>query len=160
MVRLHQDRFPTPDYTFLKNRKVGLVVGIWMLGITFLLGTLGFFPTDATADTFALMLVLNIVVPIGMVALGVLMPWIAKRQRNAVSGLAFSRNTWLVFTALSLVGLIAAATYGMHVNLLNHLTPVIQWAIIIAVDLAIAAVVIKVTANGRHQLLATPDDEA
>ena len=22
MVRLHQDRFPTPDYTFLKNRKV------------------------------------------------------------------------------------------------------------------------------------------
>ena len=95
-----------------------------------------------------------------MVALGVLMPWIAKRQRNTVSGLAFSRNTWLVFTALSLVGLIATATYGMHVNLLNRLTPILQWAIIVVVDLVIAAVVIKVTSNGRHQLLAAPDDEA
>ncbi|MED7634176.1 UNVERIFIED_CONTAM: amino acid permease, partial [Lactobacillus paragasseri] len=27
MVRLHQDRFPTPAYTYLKNRKVGLFVG-------------------------------------------------------------------------------------------------------------------------------------
>lgn len=159
MVRLHQDRFPTPDYTFLKNRKVGLVVGIWMLGITFLLGTLGFFPTDATADTFALMLGLNIVVPIGMVALGVLMPWIAKRQRQADNGLAFSRNTWLVLTTLSLVGLVVAATYGMHVNLLDHLTPVIQWPLIIIVDLAIAGVVLKVTANGRHQRVAGSPDE-
>ena len=39
-----------------------------MLGITFYLHRHGFFPTDATADTFALMLGLNIVVPIGMVA--------------------------------------------------------------------------------------------
>ena len=130
-----------------------------MLGITFLLGTLGFFPTDATADTFALMLGLNIVVPIGMVALGVLMPWIAKRQRQADNGLAFSRNTWLVLTTLSLVGLVVAATYGMHVNLLDHLTPVIQWPLIVIVDLAIAGVVLKVTANGRHQRVAGSPDE-
>jgi hypothetical protein len=152
MVRLHQDRFPTPAYTYLKNRKVGLFVGIWMLGITFLLGTLGFFPTDATAETFALMLVLNIVVPIGMVALGVLMPWIAQRQRKARNGLAFGRTTWLGFTVIILLGLVSAATYGMHVNLLNHLNPILQWSIIFVVDLVIIGVVAKVTANGRRQI--------
>ena len=152
MVRLHQDRFPTPAYTYLKNRKVGLFVGIWMLGITFLLGTLGFFPTDATTETFALMLVLNIVVPIGMVALGVLMPWIAQRQRKARNGLAFGRTTWLGFTVIILLGLVSAATYGMHVNLLNHLNPILQWSIIFVVDLVIIGVVAKVTANGRRQI--------
>ncbi len=152
MVRLHQDRFPTPAYTYLKNRKVGLFVGIWMLGITFLLGTLGFFPTDATAETFALMLVLNIVVPIGMVALGVLMPWIAQRQRKARNGLAFGRTTWLGFTVIILLGLVSAATYGMHVNLLNHLNQSCKWSIIFVVDLVIIGVVAKVTANGRRQI--------
>ncbi|WP_270767687.1 hypothetical protein ACGIJG_09525 [Lacticaseibacillus rhamnosus] len=47
----------------------------------------------------------------------------------------------------------------MHVNLLDHLTPVIQWPLIVIVDLAIAGVVLKVTANGRHQRVAGSPDE-
>ena len=40
----------------------------------------------------------------------------------------------------------------MHVNLLNHLNPILQWSIIFVVDLVIIGVVAKVTANGRRQI--------
>lgn len=147
MVRRHADRFPHGDYTFIKNDKLGVIVGGWMLGITFLLAVLGFFPTDASAHTFALMLALNIIVPIGMVVLGFMMPWIAKRQ---VAGNAFGPTTWWLFTAVMGGGLAAAASYGLAVRLLTSLAIGWRVAIIAVIDAAIIAVTLRVTANGRH----------
>ncbi|MCI1985562.1 MAG: amino acid permease [Lactobacillus sp.] len=147
MVRRHADRFPTPDYTFIKSDKLGVIVGLWMLIITFLLAVLGFFPTDANEQTFVLMLTLNIVVPIGMVILGFVMPWIAKRQSQ---GNAFGQSSWWAFTALLIVGLLGLASYGIATSLLAHATAALRYGTIIVVDLILLAVILQFTANGRH----------
>lgn len=149
MVRLHQDRFPKPAYTFLKNRTVGIVVGAWMLGITAVLAVLGFFPTDASADIFALELTLNILVPIGMIVLGFMMPWIAKRQ-NQQNGNAFSPSTWLGLTVVITVLLLGLVSYGMATNLLVHAAPLLKWGAIIVVDGALLFVTLSATRNGRR----------
>lgn len=148
MVRRHSDRFPHPDYTFIKSNKLGLVVGVWMLAVTFLLATLGFFPTDATAHTFALMLTLNIVVPIGMVILGFMMPWIARRQ--LANGNAFGSGTWQLLTVVLAVAGLSAVTYGLATNLLTSLNPGLKWGLIIVIDLLVLALIWRLTANGRH----------
>lgn len=147
MVRRHADRFPTPAYRFIKSDKLGLIVGLWMLIITFLLAVLGFFPTDANEQTFALMLTLNIVVPIGMVVLGVMMPWIAKRQAQ---GNAFGRGSWWLFTGILLIGLVSLASYGIATNLLAHAAGALRVVTIGIVDLILIGVILKFTANGRH----------
>ncbi|MFD1483800.1 APC family permease [Lacticaseibacillus baoqingensis] len=147
MVRRHADRFPTPAYRFIKSDKLGLIVGLWMLIITFLLAVLGFFPTDANEQTFALMLTLNIVVPIGMVVLGVMMPWIAKRQAK---GNAFGRGSWWLFTGILLIVLVSLASYGIATNLLAHAAGALRVVTIGIVDLLLIGVILKFTANGRH----------
>ncbi|WP_179394643.1 APC family permease [Lacticaseibacillus absianus] len=149
MVRRHADRFPTPDYKYIKSDKLGFVVGLWMLIVTFALAVLGFFPTDADENTFALMLTLNIIVPIGMVVLGFMMPWIAKRQRQ--HGNAFGRGTWWTFTIVLGAGLIALISYGMYTNLLKDLiNSGLKIALIVVVDLILAAGIVLFTKNGRH----------
>lgn len=151
MVRRHSDRFPHPDYTFIKSDKLGLIVGVWMLAVTFLLATLGFFPTDATAHTFALMLTLNIVVPIGMVILGFMMPWIARRQ--LANGNAFSQGVWRVFTVILAVAGVVAVTYGLAVNLLASLSAGPKWGLILVIDLLVLTLIWRLTANGRHGIV-------
>ena len=51
-----------------------------------------------------------------------------------------------------LLGLVSAATYGMHVNLLQPSQFNLAMGIIFVVDLVIIGVVAKVTANGRRQI--------
>jgi len=150
MVRLHEDRYPTPAYTYIKNHTVGFIVGLWMLAATFLFACLGFFPTDAEAgsDTFTLMFAMNIIVPIVMVLLGVSMPWIAKRQQNH-AGRAFSQSTWVGFTAIMIVALVAAASYGMMNNLFKSLSFGLALPITIVVDLVLIYVSLRATKNGR-----------
>nr|WP_203637075.1 amino acid permease [Lacticaseibacillus mingshuiensis] len=156
MVRLHSDRFPKPDYTFIKSDKLGVIVGAWMLGVTFLLAVLGFFPTDADQSTFAMMLTLNIVVPIGMVVLGFMMPWIAKRQANG-NGLAFGKTAWWVFTLVMGIGLIGLVSYGMSTSIVAHAAPWLKWGSIIVVDLILLGLTNLFTRNGRHGIADTAD---
>ncbi len=84
-IRLKEDEFPS-EYVFLKNRKLALAVGIWCFVATFVCATAGIFPTDATPGTakYTHELILNIVLPILMIALGVILPLIAKweKQKN------------------------------------------------------------------------------
>ncbi|WP_390406202.1 APC family permease [Lacticaseibacillus jixiensis] len=147
MVRRHASRFPTPEYKFIKNDKLGFIVGLWMLVVTFLLAVLGFFPTDANSKTFALMLTLNIVVPIGMVVLGFMMPWIAKRQ---ASGNAFGRSSWWVFTAVLIVALVFLASKGILLSLLPHAAAALRYGSVVVVDVALVALILYMTRNGRN----------
>ncbi len=147
MVRRHADRFPTPAYKFIKSDKLGLIVGLWMLIITFLLATMGFYPTDATPKTFALMLTLNIVVPIGMVLLGFVMPWIAKRQTN---GNAFGKGTWWLFTAVVAIVLLYLVSDGINTSLLVHQSVGLRYGTTVVVDLILVALILKMTHNGRN----------
>ncbi|WP_461213924.1 APC family permease [Lacticaseibacillus sp. GG6-2] len=147
MVRRHADRFPTPAYKYIKSDKLGLIVGLWMLIITFLLATMGFYPTDATPKTFALMLTLNIVVPIGMVLLGFMMPWIAKRQAN---GNAFGRGTWWLFTAIVAIVLVYLISDGINTSLLVHQSTGLRYGTTVVVDLILLGLILKMTKNGRN----------
>ncbi|MFT8845159.1 MAG: amino acid permease, partial [Schleiferilactobacillus harbinensis] len=97
-------------------------------------------------------LILNIVVTIGMIMLGVLMPWIAKRQRQ--KGLAFGRPTWYLATALLLVGGVAIFSYGIYQEIVPASFGIWRIVITILVDIAVAWWSLKVTANGRHQVIA------
>lgn len=151
MVRLKQDKFPTPEYSYIKNRWVGFGVGTWMFVVTFLLAVLGFFPTDATETTFAMMLALNIAIPIGMIVLGFSMPWIAKRQANRQN--AFTPMMWQAMTVIGVIATVAAITYGLDVNLLNHWNAALRWVLIVAINAFFVWVIINVTKNGRHGIV-------
>ncbi|WP_125703623.1 APC family permease [Lacticaseibacillus daqingensis] len=147
-ARKHADRFPKPDYQHLKSDKLGFGVGLWMFAVTFVLAVLGFFPTDANARTFTLMLILNLAVPTGMIILGFMMPWLAKRQQN--HGMAFSPRGWQVITAALMLAAVIATTYGVDVRLLAHVGAGLRWSVVVLADLAVLAFVIRLTRNGRH----------
>ncbi|WP_225049004.1 APC family permease [Lacticaseibacillus kribbianus] len=151
-ARRHSERFPKPDYTYIKSDKLGFVVGLWMFLVTFALAVLGFFPTDANARTFTLMLILNIAVPVGMIILGFTMPWLAKRQQN--HGVAFGQTAWWVITAALAVGVIAAVGYGVFVRLLPHQGALAQWGLTVVLIAAGLALVAGVTKHGREGLQA------
>lgn len=150
MVRLHSDRYPTPDYTYIKSHNLGFIVGTWMFVITLAFAVLGFFPTDAEmgSATFTKMLSLNIIVPIGMVLLGFSLPWVAKRQQQN-NGRAFSRGSWLVMTALLIISLLGLSSYGMATNLFSHWAMGVKVPVIIVVDAILLYICMRATHNGR-----------
>ncbi|WP_407894037.1 APC family permease [Lacticaseibacillus sp. N501-2] len=152
MVRKNPERFPTPDYKYIKNDKLGLIVGLWMLIVTFLLACLGFFPTDATDNTFVLMLTLNIAVPIGMILLGFMMPWIAKRQADGLN--AFGRTAWWIMTVIVAVVLIYLATDGINTSLLAHQSLALRYGVTGIVDVILFGVIMDMTKNGRRGTVA------
>ena len=80
------------------------------------------------------------------------MPWIAKRQRQANNGLAFSRNTWLVLTHPQL-GRASCRGYLWDTRQLTRslFSACHSVAAVIIVDLAITGVCSKSPQNGRHQ---------
>lgn len=154
MVRLHSDRYPTPSYTYLKNDKVGFIVGLWMFAITLFFAIMAFQPVDAKPGTrlYTWSLILNILVTLGMVLLGVLMPWIAKRQRQ--HGLAFGRPMWYLATVILVVGGVAIFSYGIYQEIVPASFGIWRIVITVLVDIAVAWWGLKVTANGRKQIIA------
>lgn len=71
------------DYKFVKNAKIGYVLGLWCFLFTLFASILGMVPKiDYAADPsqYILQLVMNILMPIILIALGLIMPKIAKRD--------------------------------------------------------------------------------
>lgn len=62
------------EYYFVKNKKLGMLIGIWCTTVTLIACIFGIF----TDDIFQL--ILNIAIPVILFALGAVMPMIAKRQ--------------------------------------------------------------------------------
>jgi hypothetical protein len=153
MVRKHNDKFKGGEYVYMKHRWAGLTVGWWMFGITALLALLGFFPVDAVFGTtkWTMEIIMNLGVTAAMVVLGFLMPWIARRQREATNGLAFGKSTWYFFTAITIIGLIAVVSDGLQRSILPASMGIGRWIVIVIVDLIIAAIIWGVTREGRTQ---------
>lgn len=82
-VRQNQDKFPS-KYVFIKNRRFAIIVGWWCFILTMGAATFGILPIDATygTKTWWQMLILNIVEPLFLIALGIILPLIAKWQKN------------------------------------------------------------------------------
>ncbi|WP_125982195.1 APC family permease [Loigolactobacillus iwatensis] len=107
MVRRHSDRYPTPAYTYIKNDHLAFIVGAWMFFITFFAAVAAFFPTDATPGTalYADTLIMNVLVTLGLCGIGLVMPIIARRQRNN-NGAAYTIGQWLIISLIIIIGII------------------------------------------------------
>lgn len=152
MLRRHAKDFPTPDYTYIKSDRAGFLVGLWMFSVTFILAVMGFFPTDSDPKTFITMLSLNFAVPAGMIILGFMMPWLAKRQQT--NGVAFGPRAWQVITVLLAIGLMAATTYGINFRLFPHIVGGEKVLLIVLADAVMLGLTLLVTRHGRKGITA------
>lgn len=73
-LRKAHDRF-NPEYKFVKNNKVALFFGVWCFLVTAVCCILGVYSTDIFT------MLLNIIAPIVLTALGIVLPNIAKREK-------------------------------------------------------------------------------
>ncbi|MDD4690989.1 MAG: amino acid permease [Eubacterium aggregans] len=69
------DKYGKGDYTFIKSKTFGIIVGGWCFAVTAVACVMGMY----SEDTFQL--IMNIVTPIVLVALGLIMPYLAKRSK-------------------------------------------------------------------------------
>lgn len=78
-LRKAGDKFPA-DYKFTKNQKLALVAGIWCFVVTAACCLLGMYKKG---DMFTTLL--NILTPIVLIALGLIMPYLTKKEKNKVN---------------------------------------------------------------------------
>lgn len=74
-LRKHMDTIPA-EYRFVKNQKVALFFGYWCMFVTAACCILGMYSTDAFT------MILNIVTPCVLAGLGMIMPYLAKKERE------------------------------------------------------------------------------
>ena len=82
-VRKNSQKFKS-DYVFIKNDRAAYLVALWCFIITFVAATFGILPQDVppTSFTYWQELIMNIATPGLLLALGWVMPTIARRQRK------------------------------------------------------------------------------
>ena len=84
MLNVQYKKFKS-EYKFIKNPKLGFLVGFWCFAFTILACILGMLPkVDYAADPSSWMFQLftNIVTPIVLILLGMILPMIAKREQQ------------------------------------------------------------------------------
>ncbi|MCD2255624.1 amino acid permease [Agrilactobacillus fermenti] len=87
LLNKHLERYHS-DYMFIKNRTLGMVVGTWCFVFTAFACIMGMLPKlDINADpaTWWFQLSLNIITPIIFLALGLILPALARRQTKDVA---------------------------------------------------------------------------
>lgn len=83
LLNRHLSRYPS-DYMFVKSRRLGMVIGGWCFFFTAFACVLGMIPKlDMAADPeqWWFQLALNIITPLIFLALGLILPAIARRHR-------------------------------------------------------------------------------
>ena len=78
MLKRKSDQFEKGDFVFIKNKKIGIAVGVWCFVITLLSCIMGMYSTN----TFEL--ITNIATPIILILSGLLLPTINK-IKNKIS---------------------------------------------------------------------------
>ena len=76
------------EYKFIKNPKLGFIVGFWCFAFTILACILGMLPkVDYAVDpqSWIFQLISNIVTPIVLILLGMILPMIAKREQQSIN---------------------------------------------------------------------------
>ena len=75
-LKIHFNKFEKSEYTFVKNKTLGVIVGGWCFLVTLVSAIAGMYSTD----TFTM--VLNVATPIILLGIGLLLPAWAKRERK------------------------------------------------------------------------------
>ncbi|HJG96622.1 MAG TPA: amino acid permease [Romboutsia timonensis] len=77
------NKFST-EYKFIKNPKIGFLVGLWCFSFTSFACVMGMFPTnvDAFSGEWIFRVALNVMTPIILMGLGLILPMIAKKTNN------------------------------------------------------------------------------
>ena len=77
------NKFST-EYKFIKNPKIGFLVGLWCFAFTSFACVMGMFPTnvDAFSGEWIFRVALNVMTPIILMGLGLILPMIAKKTNN------------------------------------------------------------------------------
>ena len=84
MLKKASNKFNS-DYKFLKNEKVALAVGIWCFGFTVFACIMGMFPSgvEVFGKSWWFQITLNILTPFILLGLGLILPKIAKKNKEA-----------------------------------------------------------------------------
>ena len=77
------NKFST-EYKFIKNPKIGFLMGLWCFAFTAFACVMGMFPTnvDAFSGEWIFRVALNVMTPIILMGLGLILPMIAKKTNN------------------------------------------------------------------------------
>jgi Amino acid transporters len=109
-IKIRQDskKYPS-DYVYIKNDKLALSVGWWCLIVTALATIFGIGPQDVKfgGSTWWYELVINFVAIIVLIGLGVVLPYVTRREERSTTGSAFTRLQWsgiLAALFLTIVG--------------------------------------------------------
>ena len=72
------------EYKFIKNPKIGFLVGLWCFGFTAFACIMGMFPTDVPtfSKDWIFRVTLNVMTPIVLMGLGLILPMIAKKTNK------------------------------------------------------------------------------
>ena len=76
-LKRHQDKYDS-EYRFVRGRKTGMFFGAWCFALTLYACMIKIFDTDG--DMFKL--ILNILTPFILVGIGLILPYIAKREKQ------------------------------------------------------------------------------
>lgn len=73
----------TTEYQFIKNQKLGFIVGLWCFGFTLFACVMGMFPTnvEVMSSEWIFTVVLNFLTPVILLGIGLILPIIAKREQ-------------------------------------------------------------------------------
>lgn len=80
----HIDKFKS-SYQFMKNKTLGMIVGLWCFGFTAFACILGMVPKVSMSENpsqWWFQLAMNIITPIALMALGMILPVIARHQNK------------------------------------------------------------------------------
>ena len=97
------------DYVFIKNDKAALTVGWWCLVVTIIATVFGIGPQDVkfASSTWWYELIINFVSIIVLIGLGLILPYVTRREERSITGSAFTRLQWTGILAaifLTIVG--------------------------------------------------------
>ena len=72
------------EYKFIKNPKIGFLVGLWCFGFTAFACIMGMFPTDVPtfSKDWIFRVTLNVMTPIVLMGLGLILPMVAKKTNK------------------------------------------------------------------------------
>jgi amino acid transporter len=107
-IRQDSEKYPS-DYVFIKNDKTALTVGWWCLIVTAVATIFGIGPQDVVfaSSTWWYELIINFVSIIVLIGLGLILPYITRREERSTNGSAFTRLQWtgiLAVIFLTIVG--------------------------------------------------------
>ena len=72
------------EYKFIKNDKLGFLVGLWCFGFTAFACIIGMFPTDVKTLSceWIFKFSLNVITPLVLIGIGLILPAIAKKTNK------------------------------------------------------------------------------